>query len=117
MAAPATAEAIRDVNTRYHDDAAASYDAKWGIDFGPGGLEQVMGKLGKILPRDAWPFGGGVRRCIGASFALFEMEAVLGAVLRAVDLRAVDPEPERTARRAITLVPGRGARALASPAA
>jgi cytochrome P450 len=63
------------------------------------------------------PFGGGVRRCIGASFALFEMEAVLGSVLRAVDLRAVTKEPERTARRAITLVPGRGAQALASRAA
>ena len=33
-AAPATAEEIRDVNTRYHDGAAADYDAKWGIDFG-----------------------------------------------------------------------------------
>ena len=63
------------------------------------------------------PFGGGVRRCIGASFALFEMEAVLGAVLRAVDLRAVTPAAEPTARRAITLVPARGAEALAAPAA
>ena len=63
------------------------------------------------------PFGGGVRRCIGASFALFEMQAVLGAVLRSVDLRAVTPEPEHTVRRAITLVPDGGAEALASPAA
>ena len=36
------------------------------------------------------PFGGGVRRCIGASFALFEMQVVLGTVLRSVELRAVD---------------------------
>jgi cytochrome P450 family 135 len=63
------------------------------------------------------PFGGGVRRCIGASFALFEMQAVLGAVLRGVDLQATDPASEPTARRAITLVPGRGAQALASRAA
>lgn len=63
------------------------------------------------------PFGGGVRRCIGASFALFEMQVVLGELLRSVDLRAVAPAPERTRRRAITLVPGRGAEALASPAA
>ena len=34
MAAPATAEAIRDVNTRYHDAAAEHYDTKWGVDFG-----------------------------------------------------------------------------------
>ena len=63
------------------------------------------------------PFGGGVRRCIGASFALFEMQAVLGAVLRSVDLRAVTSEPEHTVRRAITLVPDGGAQAVASPAA
>ena len=49
MAAPATAEEIRDVNTRYHDGAAAGYDAKWGIDFGEPGQAQVLGKLRKAL--------------------------------------------------------------------
>ena len=49
MAAPSTAEAIRDVNTRYHDAAAASYDTKWGIDFGEVGRHQVRGKLRKLL--------------------------------------------------------------------
>jgi hypothetical protein len=34
MEALRTADEIRDVNTRYHDVAAASYDSKWGIDFG-----------------------------------------------------------------------------------
>ena len=63
------------------------------------------------------PFGGSVRRCIGASFALFEMQAVMGTVLRHVDLRPVDGASEPTARRTITLVPGRGARAVASRAA
>jgi cytochrome P450 len=63
------------------------------------------------------PFGGGVRRCIGAAFAQFEMTVVLGAVLRSVDLRAVAPESERTSRRTITLVPGRGAEAVPSRAA
>lgn len=63
------------------------------------------------------PFGGGVRRCIGASFALFEMQVVLGAVLRAVELRPVAPMSERTARRTITLVPGKGAEAVPSRAA
>jgi cytochrome P450 len=63
------------------------------------------------------PFGGGVRRCIGASFALFELQVVLGAVLRSVDLHPVDARSEPTARRTITLVPGRGAEAVPSRAA
>jgi SAM-dependent methyltransferase len=44
-----TAEEIRDVNTRYHDVAADHYDAKWGIDFGDLGSEQVLGKVRKAL--------------------------------------------------------------------
>jgi ubiquinone/menaquinone biosynthesis C-methylase UbiE len=44
-----TAEEIRNVNTRYHDVAADHYDAKWGIDFGEVGAEQVIGKLRKAL--------------------------------------------------------------------
>jgi SAM-dependent methyltransferase len=44
-----SAEEIRDVNTRYHDAAAATYDAKWGIDFGPVGQAQVLGKVRKAL--------------------------------------------------------------------
>jgi ubiquinone/menaquinone biosynthesis C-methylase UbiE len=42
-------EEIRDVNTRYHDVAANHYDAKWGIDFGEIGLEQVGAKVRKAL--------------------------------------------------------------------
>jgi SAM-dependent methyltransferase len=49
MQATRTAEHIRDVNTRYHDVAAASYDAKWGIDFGNVGRNQVLGKLHKLV--------------------------------------------------------------------
>src|SRR5690606_33627967 len=48
-AADATAERIREVNIAYHDVAAASYDAKWGIDFGPIGQDQVSAKLRKAL--------------------------------------------------------------------
>ena len=51
MAGALTAEEIRDVNTRYHDAAAAAYDAKWGIDFGVVGREQVILKLTKALGR------------------------------------------------------------------
>jgi ubiquinone/menaquinone biosynthesis C-methylase UbiE len=45
----ATPEHIKDVNTRYHDAAASEYDAKWGIDFGEVGQDQVRGKLVKAL--------------------------------------------------------------------
>ena len=63
-AATATPEEIRDVNTRYHDGAAADYDAKWGIDFGEVGRGQVLGKVSKLLgdaPRfeDALEIGAG----------------------------------------------------------
>jgi SAM-dependent methyltransferase len=49
MEALRSADEIRDVNTRYHDVAADSYDAKWGIDFGEVGRNQVLGKLRKLL--------------------------------------------------------------------
>jgi cytochrome P450 len=63
------------------------------------------------------PFGGGVRRCLGASFALFEMKAVLSAVVRSVDLTAAQPASEPVTRRAITMTPGRGAELVAAAAA
>jgi SAM-dependent methyltransferase len=49
MEAVRRADEIRDVNTRYHDVAAESYDSKWGIDFGEVGQGQVIGKLRKVL--------------------------------------------------------------------
>jgi SAM-dependent methyltransferase len=52
MDALLTADEIRDVNTRYHDVAADSYDSKWGIDFGEIGQGQVLGKLRKLLGPD-----------------------------------------------------------------
>lgn len=55
------------------------------------------------------PFGGGVRRCLGAAFAETEMRAVLAAIVRGVRVEAVRPESEKVGRRVITLVPGRGA--------
>jgi ubiquinone/menaquinone biosynthesis C-methylase UbiE len=48
-----TPEEIRDVNTRYHDVAANGYDAKWGIDYGEFGAEQVLGKVQKALGKGA----------------------------------------------------------------
>jgi cytochrome P450 len=61
------------------------------------------------------PFGGGIRRCLGASFALFEMKTVLSAIVRNVDLRPARAVSERVARRAITLTPSRGAEVVAQP--
>ncbi len=49
MEALRTADEIREVNTRYHDVAADTYDSKWGIDFGEIGQTQVLGKLRKLL--------------------------------------------------------------------
>ena len=58
------------------------------------------------------PFGGGVRRCLGAAFAQYEMRQVLGTVLERCDLRAADPRPERHRRKMITFVPREGARVV-----
>jgi cytochrome P450 len=55
------------------------------------------------------PFGGGVRRCLGASFAQFEMKQVIETVVTGADLQPVDAGSERIRRRAITLVPARQA--------
>lgn len=58
------------------------------------------------------PFGGGTRRCIGASFALFEMRTVLRTVLSQTALVAARPQREQMRRRAFTLVPEHGTLAI-----
>lgn len=58
------------------------------------------------------PFGGGTRRCLGASFALMEMRIVLARALERCDLTAVDPAPAKAQLRAITLAPKGGVRVL-----
>ena len=60
------------------------------------------------------PFGGGVRRCLGASFAQFEMKRVLAAVAGKLDLRPAATGDEQVSRRAITLTPSAGARVVAT---
>ena len=65
--------------------------------------------LGEGPESYAWiPFGGGIRRCIGASFAEFEMRIVLREVLTRCDLHKASPLPEKTGRRNITLSPKDG---------
>lgn len=71
--------------------------------------------IGKQPPLGTWiPFGGGVRRCIGAGFSLKEMAATLREVLTRYDLRPARPAPELNKPRNITLVPSRGAQIVAT---
>ena len=58
------------------------------------------------------PFGGGTRRCLGASFALMEMRIVLDRVLERTALRAADPKPAEVQFRVITLAPSGGVRVV-----
>jgi cytochrome P450 len=58
------------------------------------------------------PFGGGARRCPGASFALLEMRAVVAAIVAHAELRPVRPERERVRRRVLVWAPSRGAEAV-----
>jgi cytochrome P450 len=59
----------------------------------------------------AWiPFGGGIRRCLGAAFAEFEMRIVLREVIARCEMEKSDPAPERVSRRNITLSPRDGTR-------
>jgi cytochrome P450 len=54
------------------------------------------------------PFGGGIRRCLGASLAMAEQRVVLGAIARRTDLVAPDPTPERARMRNVTMIPRAG---------
>jgi cytochrome P450 len=66
-------------------------------------------------PSATWiPFGGGIRRCLGAALAMVEAQAVLKVVMQQVDLQPVG-RPERSKIRNITMVPGRGARVVIRP--
>lgn len=56
------------------------------------------------------PFGGGVRRCLGAAFAEFEMRIVLSELLRSCVMAPAGRRPERVARRNVTFSPRNGTR-------
>jgi ubiquinone/menaquinone biosynthesis C-methylase UbiE len=95
----ATPDHIKDVNTRYHDAAADEYDAKWGIDFGATGQEQVRLKLDKALGGlDGERFGDGLE--IGSGTGYFSLNLMqLGIVER---LTATDISPGMLRRLATT---------------
>ena len=61
------------------------------------------------------PFGGGVRRCLGAAFAEFEMRVVLTEMLARLTLHAAAPGAERVTRRNVTFSPVNGTRVTAQP--
>ncbi len=58
------------------------------------------------------PFGGGTRRCLGASFALMEMRVILARVLERAELAAADPALEKAQFRGITIAPRNGVRVI-----
>jgi cytochrome P450 len=58
------------------------------------------------------PFGGGIRRCLGAALAMAEQRVVLEAMVRRLDLEADRPEPEHAQHRNVTMIPARGGRAV-----
>ena len=68
---------------------------------------------GSPAPYTFIPFGGGPRRCIGASFAIMEMKTVLRTVLKQIELRAAERRPEKPRVHHVTQVPSRDARVVA----
>jgi cytochrome P450 len=58
------------------------------------------------------PFGGGIRRCLGAALAMAEQKIVLREMARSLDLEAADPEPEHATHRNVTMIPAKGARVV-----
>jgi cytochrome P450 len=69
--------------------------------------------LDRRPPTYEWiPFGGGVRRCIGANFAPMEMRVVIKQVVSQVDLEPASPQLERPLNRVVLLAPKHGTRAI-----
>jgi cytochrome P450 len=58
------------------------------------------------------PFGGGIRRCLGATLAMAEQRVVLRAIARRTDMHAPELRPERMLHRNVTMVPAQGAQVL-----
>jgi ubiquinone/menaquinone biosynthesis C-methylase UbiE len=89
MVAPPTEHEILDVNRRYHDVAADSYDSKWGISFGEIGHQQVLGKLTKLLGPAPGPFGRSLE--IGAGTGYFSLNLLQTGVIREATCTDISP--------------------------
>jgi SAM-dependent methyltransferase len=96
MAAPHTTEEILDVNRRYHDVAAAEYDAKWGVDFGDVGRVQVLGKVEKLLGRRPGPFARSLE--IGSGTGYFTLNLMQAGVVQSAVCTDVSPGMLQTLR-------------------
>lgn len=68
--------------------------------------DRFVGK--RVDPYTFFPFGGGVRHCLGAAFATYEMKIVLAQMLSRVSLRPVPGQTVRVVRRSITFAPSDG---------
>jgi SAM-dependent methyltransferase len=90
MEAVRSAEEIRDVNTRYHDAAASTYDTKWGIDFGGIGQAQVLGKMRKLLGSE---LDTGFDRSleIGAGTGYFSLNLLQAGAVREATCTDISP--------------------------
>ena len=89
MSAPSP-ERIKDVNERYHDVAAGSYDSKWGIDFGETGQEQVLAKMRKALGAlPGEPFGDALE--IGAGTGYFTLNLMQAGVIERATATDISP--------------------------
>jgi ubiquinone/menaquinone biosynthesis C-methylase UbiE len=89
MVAPPTEHEILDVNRRYHDVAAGSYDAKWGISFGEIGHQQVLGKLTKLLGPRPGPFARSLE--IGSGTGYFSLNLLQTGVVQAATCTDISP--------------------------
>jgi ubiquinone/menaquinone biosynthesis C-methylase UbiE len=89
MAAPPTEHEILDVNRRYHDVAAGSYDAKWGISFGEIGHAQVLGKMAKLLGPRPGPYARALE--IGAGTGYFSLNLLQTGVVGEATCTDISP--------------------------
>lgn len=86
---PASAEEIREANTRYHDVAAEHYDSKWGIDFGDSGARQVSAKLCKALGGAPRHYGDSLE--IGAGTGYFTLNLLRSGLIGRATCSDISP--------------------------
>ncbi|HMD56128.1 MAG TPA: methyltransferase domain-containing protein [Solirubrobacteraceae bacterium] len=89
-----SSEQIRDANTRYHDVAAGHYDAKWGIDFGDSGREQVTAKVRKALGRQPARFRRSLE--IGSGTGYFTLNLLQAGLIGQATCSDISPGMLRT---------------------